>query len=67
MQTTGIVVRSYKLRTAGRRYTEEKVERLHKQGVSFRNIAEQTAVSLATVFRMVKRLEKSERAVKTIG
>ncbi|MGY3212058.1 AAA family ATPase [Mucilaginibacter sp. HD30] len=45
-----------------RRYTEEKVERLHKQGVSFRNIAEQTAVSLATVFRMVKRLEKGVRS-----
>lgn len=44
-----------------RRYTEEMVARLHQQGVSFRAIAEQTKVSLATVFRMVKRLEKGER------
>jgi len=43
-----------------RRYTEEKVARLHQQGLSFRMIAEQTAVSLATVFRMVKRLEKGK-------
>ena len=50
-----------------RRYTEEKVARLHKQGLSFRTIADQTAVSLATVFRMVKRLEKGERAVEKTG
>ena len=41
--------------------------RLHKQGLSFRTIADQTAVSLATVFRMVKRLEKGERAVGKTG
>jgi hypothetical protein len=50
-----------------RRYTEEKVARLYKQGLSFRMMAEQTAVSVATVHRIVKRLEKGERVVNSVG
>ena len=40
------------------RNNEEKVTRLHDQGISIRTIAVQTGLSVGTVFRMVKRLGK---------
>nr|WP_294790462.1 AAA family ATPase [uncultured Mucilaginibacter sp.] len=44
-----------------RRILEEKIDQLHRQGLSLRAIVAQTGVPYTSVFRLVKRLEKDGR------
>jgi len=44
-----------------RRNLEEKIDQLHRQGLSLRAIVAQTGVPYTSVFRLVKRLEKDGR------
>ncbi|PJJ79355.1 AAA family ATPase [Mucilaginibacter auburnensis] len=45
-----------------RLFTERRIMQLHNQGISMRAIGEQIGVSVATVCRLVKRLEREAKA-----